>query len=131
MSLDYKYQFWRMTSLFNRSLFIKYYKDGPSIEGAEFQGFEGAVEGDANYDDQGQDNNFMNDMAGGDDIDVNFEEGTMHQDAFNHFTQAMDNNPASMFRHRGPLNQYHLQSRSMGIQIAKMTRNMDVRKVKS
>lgn len=73
----------------------------------------------------------MNDIGGGDELDINFEEGTMQAGAFNHFTQAMDNNPESMFRHRGPQNLYHQQSRNLGIHIAKLTKNMDVKKVKT
>ena len=61
--------------MFNRSLFIKYYKKGHSRDKVEFQGFDGAVEGD--YDDGGQGGDLMDDLGGGGDIDVNFEEGTM------------------------------------------------------
>tara|TARA_B110000285_G_scaffold221204_1_gene273839 strand:- start:483 stop:629 length:147 start_codon:yes stop_codon:yes gene_type:complete len=48
----------------------------------------------------------MNDIGAGDDLEVNFEEGNIQAEAFNHYTQAMDNHPASMFRHTGPLNSF-------------------------
>jgi hypothetical protein len=51
--LNYNYGFWRMTQLFNRSLFIKYYKQDElkeikriKKEGIKLFGFNGEQEGD-------------------------------------------------------------------------------------
>ena len=63
-------------------------------EKAEFEGFEGAVEGSMPNNDQLDDNDFMNDIGAGDDLEVNFEEGNIQAEAFNHYTQAMDNHPS-------------------------------------
>lgn len=48
MPLNYNYGFWRMTQLFGRSLFIRYYKQGkqPSEKG-EIIGLDGEVQGAA------------------------------------------------------------------------------------
>jgi hypothetical protein len=72
-----------MVALFNRAIFIKYRRKDGRNERVEFQGFDGALEGSRPNNDQLDDNDFMNDLGGADDLNVDFVEGTMQAEAFN------------------------------------------------
>ena len=63
MILNHEYEFWKITSLFSRSLFIKYYnKSKKNKIDKEFIGLDGDIEGvDGQPDDQVDLNNYDND----------------------------------------------------------------------